>query len=286
MNLTLNSDALIANFLSHAPEVISTIVTVLVVIVVATVASRMLSRLIGATLARTRLEALASQFIQTAVRIAVYVIAAVAILGTIGVDTTSLLAALGAAGLAIGLALRDSLSNLAAGLVLAFQGTFKKGDTIEVSGIIGTVTVVDLLTTELQTPDNRRVTIPNGKLMNSDIINYSAYDTRRIEFIVGISYEDDATEAEEIIRSVIDDADFCLAEPGPVVGIDNLADFGQNLLVRVWVPSSHVLTGKLMLLDSIKKAFDAKGVTIPFPRYEVHQFQDGLPVPPRISVDG
>ena len=143
------------------------------------------------------------------------------------------------------------------------------------------MTVVDLLTTELQTPDNRRVTIPNGKLMNADIINYSAYETRRIEFIIGISYEDDAAEAADIIRGVIAQSEICLADPEPVVGIDTLADFGQNLLVRVWVPSAHVLSGKLLLLDRIKKAFDAQGVTIPFPRYEVHQFQDASLIPPQ-----
>lgn len=280
MDLMLSSSALMTKAVEWLPIALTSLVTVVITIVLAAVASRTLTQLVGAALARTKLEALATQFIKTVVRIAVYVIAAVAILGTIGVDTTSLLAALGAAGLAIGLALRDSLSNLAAGLVLAFQGTFKKGDTIEVSGIIGTVTAVDLLTTELQTPDNRRVTIPNGKLMNSEIINFSAYDTRRIEFIVGISYEDDAAEAAAIIRHVIADAEFCLDQPEPIVGIDTLADFGQNLLVRVWVPSEFVLSGKLMLLDRIKKAFDDKGVTIPFPRYEVHQFQDGALIPP------
>ncbi|MGA1206436.1 MAG: mechanosensitive ion channel family protein [Litorivicinaceae bacterium] len=281
MDIMLSSSALMSKAIELLPVLVTSLITVAITIVLAAIASRTLSQLVGAALARTKLEALATQFIKTVVRIAVYVIAAVAILGTIGVDTTSLLAALGAAGLAIGLALRDSLSNLAAGLVLAFQGTFKKGDTIEVSGIVGTVTAVDLLTTELQTPDNRRVTIPNGKLMNSDIINFSAYDTRRIEFIVGISYEDDAAEAAGIIRHVIAEAEFCLDQPEPIVGIDTLADFGQNLLVRVWVPSEFVLSGKLMLLDRIKKAFDDKGVTIPFPRYEVHQFQDGALIPPQ-----
>ncbi|NBS12356.1 MAG: mechanosensitive ion channel family protein [Gammaproteobacteria bacterium] len=281
MDIMLSSSALMSKAIELLPVLVTSLITVAITIVLAAIASRTLSQLVGAALARTKLEALATQFIKTVVRIAVYVIAAVAILGTIGVDTTSLLAALGAAGLAIGLALRDSLSNLAAGLVLAFQGTFKKGDTIEVSGIVGTVTAVDLLTTELQTPDNRRVTIPNGKLMNSDIINFSAYDTRRIEFIVGISYEDDAAEAAGIIRHVIAEAEFCLDQPEPIVGIDTLADFGQNLLVRVWVPSEFVLSGKLMLLDRIKKAFDDKGVTIPFPRYEVHQFQDGILIPPQ-----
>lgn len=281
MDIMLSSSALMSKAIELLPVLVTSLITVAITVVLAAIASRTLSQLVGAALARTKLEALATQFIKTVVRIAVYVIAAVAILGTIGVDTTSLLAALGAAGLAIGLALRDSLSNLAAGLVLAFQGTFKKGDTIEVSGIVGTVTAVDLLTTELQTPDNRRVTIPNGKLMNSDIINFSAYDTRRIEFIVGISYEDDAAEAAGIIRHVIAEAEFCLDQPEPIVGIDTLADFGQNLLVRVWVPSEFVLSGKLMLLDRIKKAFDDKGVTIPFPRYEVHQFQDGALIPPQ-----
>lgn len=233
------------------------------------VAGSMAHRAVRATLNRTKLQGLAASFLGRTARIAIYVITLVSALGTAGVDTTSLLAALGAAGLAIGLALRDTLSNLAAGLILAFNGTFKQGDTIEVNGLIGTVEEIDLLTTELKTADARKAVIPNGQIMQSSVINYSTYAVRRIEFVVGISYDDDATAASEIVLEVLSQFEFCQADPAPMIGTDTLGDFGQNLLVRVWVDSGHTVTGKMQLLAAIKRAFDTHGISIPFPRYEV-----------------
>ena len=222
---------------------------------------------------REPLEGLAAAFLARAARIAIYVVAVISALGTLGVDTTSLTAALGAAGLAVGLALRDTLSNLAAGLILAFNGAFRQGDTIEVNSVIGTVMEIDLLTTELKTPDAKKVLIPNGSLMQSSLINYSAYPSRRIDFLVGISYDDDIEKAERIIREVIEQQNFCLKDPEPVVGADNLGDFGQNVLVQVWVDNDFVITGKMALLKEIKRAFDREKITIPFPRYEVSTLQ-------------
>lgn len=243
--------------------------TVLAILVAGLFLGAMAHRAVKAALGKTKLAGLAASFLGRAARIAVYVVTVVSALGTAGVDTTSLLAALGAAGLAIGLALRDTLSNLAAGLILAFNGAFKQGDTIEVSGIIGTVMEIDLLTTELKTPDARKAVLPNGQLMQSSVINYSTYPARRIEFVVGVSYEDDVAVAEHIILEVIANASFCHSDPAPVVGADALGDFGQNILIRVWVEADEVVTGKMKLLAAIKKAFDDKGITIPFPRYEV-----------------
>ena len=152
---------------------------------------------------RTKLKELAATFIARTARISIYVIALVSALGTLGVDTTSLIATLGAAELAIGLALRDTLSNLAAGLILAFNGSFRQGDTIEVHSVIGTVVEIDLLTTELKTPDAMKVVMPNGSLMQSSVINHSVYPSRRIEVVVGVAYDDDIEKAESVIRNVI-----------------------------------------------------------------------------------
>ena len=152
---------------------------------------------------RTKLKELAATFIARTARISIYVIALVSALGTLGVDTTSLIAALDAAGLAIGLALRDTLSNLAAGLILAFNASSRQGDTIEVNSVIATVVEVDLLTTELKTPEAKRVVMPNGSLMQSSVINHSVYPSRRIEVVVGVAYDDDIEKAESVIRDVI-----------------------------------------------------------------------------------
>jgi len=257
------------SWLALLPTQAETIFSVVLILLAGLMLGAMAHRAVKLTLDRTKLAGLAASFLARAARISLYVIAVVSALGTAGMDTTSLLAALGAAGLAIGLALRDTLSNLAAGLILAFNGTFKQGDTIEVSGIIGTVMEIDLLTTELKTPDARKAVLPNGQLMQSSVINYSTYAARRIEFMVGISYEDDLSLAEQVILSVIAQFAFCKTDPAPVVGADNLGDYGQNILVRVWVDADEVITGKMKLLAAIKTAFDEKGLTIPFPRYEV-----------------
>ena len=257
------------SLLDTLPDEARIVVVVACILVAGLFLGAMAHRAVKAALGKTKLAGLAASFLGRAARIAIYVITLVSALGTAGVDTTSLLAALGAAGLAIGLALRDTLSNLAAGLILAFNGAFKQGDTIEVDGVVGTVMEIDLLTTELKTPDARKAVLPNGQLMQSSVINYSTYPARRIEFVVGVSYDDDVSQAERIILDVIATFPFCLADPAPVVGADALGDFGQNILVRVWVSSDEVITGKMKLLTAIKKAFDAQGITIPFPRYEV-----------------
>ncbi len=254
---------------SLLPANLESIVMVIFIVAAGLFLGSMANRAVKLALNRTKLQGLAATFIARAARIGIYVIAIVSALGTLGVDTTSLIAALGAAGLAIGLALRDTLSNLAAGLILAFNGAFRQGDTIEVNSVIGTVMEIDLLTTELKTPDAKKVVIPNGSLMQSSVVNYSAYPSRRIEFLVGISYDDDIEQAETIIRQVISEQSFCLTDPEAVVGADNLGDFGQNILVRVWVDSDFVVTGRMQLLREIKRAFDREKITIPFPRYEV-----------------
>ena len=258
---------------SLVPSNIESIFMVILIIILGLFLGSMANRAVNLALSRTKLEGLASAFLARAARIAIYVVAVISALGTLGVDTTSLIAALGAAGLAVGLALRDTLSNLAAGLILAFNGAFRQGDTIEVNSVVGTVMEIDLLTTELKTPDAKKVLIPNGSLMQSSLINYSAYPSRRIDFLVGISYDDDIEKAERIIREVIELQNFCLKDPEPLVGADNLGDFGQNVLVRVWVDNDFVITGKMALLKEIKRAFDREKITIPFPRYEVSTLQ-------------
>src|SRR6056300_1664792 len=182
---------------SLIPSNIESIFMVILILVFGLFLGSMANRAVNLALSRTKLEGLAAAFLARAARIAIYVVAVISALGTLGVDTTSLIAALGAAGLAVGLALRDTLSNLAAGLILAFNGAFKQGDTIEVGGIIGTVMEIDLLTTELKTPDARKAVLPNGQLMQSSVINYSTYAARRIEFLIGVSYDDDVSIAEQ-----------------------------------------------------------------------------------------
>jgi small conductance mechanosensitive channel len=220
----------IKSLISILPANLEAIVMVVFFVATGLFLGSMANRAVRLALNRTKLEGLAATFIARAARIGIYVIALVSALGTLGVDTTS--------------------------LILAFNGAFRQGDTIEVNSVIGTVMEIDLLTTELKTPDTKKVVIPNGSLMQSSVVNYSAYPSRRIEFLIGISYDDDINKAETIIWEVIAQQSFCLTDPEAVVGADNLGDFGQNILVRVWVDSDFVITGKMQLLREIKRAFD------------------------------
>lgn len=248
---------------------LETVTTVGFIAVAAWVSGMAAKRAIRAGLSRTGLDDLAGNLLGRSAQIAIYAVALVSMLGTLGVDTTSLIAALGAAGLAVGLALRDTLSNLAAGLILALNGAFKQGDFIEANGLLGTVLSVDLMSTELKTTDARKIVVPNGTLISSNIVNYSTYPVRRLEFLITISYSSDSQLAERLIYETLVNTSFCHADPEPIVGTDALGDFGQTLMTRVWVDADQLIPGKMQLLADIKQAFDTHGVEFVGPRLEI-----------------
>ncbi len=204
-------------------------------------------------------------FLASASRWAVLAIAATFVLGRFGIQTTSLVALLGAAGLAIGLALQGTLSNLAAGVMLLGFRPFKVGDYIVGAGQSGTVDAITLFTTELRTPDNIQVIVPNGDLWASSIQNFSYHSTRRVDFIFGVSYDSDLKKAEEIIRTQIAADPRAHAEPAPFVKVSNLGDFSVDFTVRVWVNAPDYWDFKFDMTRSVKEAFDAGGIEIPFP---------------------
>lgn len=194
----------------------------------------------------------------------------IAALSHLGIDTTSLIALLGAAGLAIGLSLQNSLSNFAAGVMLIVFKPFKKGDFVDAGGAMGTVDSISIFTTVMTTPDNKEIVIPNGSIIGGNITNFSARPTRRVDMVFGISYGDDIRKAKAILESIIAADSRVLPEPAPVITVGELADSSVNFLVRPWVNASDYWGVMWDTTEAVKLRFDEEGISIPFPQMDVH----------------
>jgi small conductance mechanosensitive channel len=197
----------------------------------------------------------------------------IAVLNAFGVQTASLVAVLGAAGLAIGLALQGTLSNLAAGVMLLVFRPFKVGDFIDAGGTTGTVQEIGLFSTRLHTPDNIRIIVPNSGVFGGTIKNFSANDTRRIDLVMGISYGDDIGVARDTMLQVLNEESRVLKDPEPVVEVAELADSSVNLVVRPWVATEDYWAVRFHLTRVLKERLEAAGCNIPFPQRDVHLFK-------------
>lgn len=196
-----------------------------------------------------------------------------AALGQLGIQTTSLIAVIGAAGLAVGLALQGSLANFAAGFLMIIFRPFKVGDYIEGAGVAGTVEEIQIFTTQLKTPDNKIIIIPNAKLTADNITNYSTKETRRVDLVVCIGYGDDIDNAKKVIAGLLAEDERILKDPPPTIGVVELADSSVNFVVRPWVKSADYWNVHFDVTENIKKRFDAEGISIPFPQQDVHLYE-------------
>ncbi|MBT3344034.1 MAG: mechanosensitive ion channel [Gemmatimonadetes bacterium] len=201
----------------------------------------------------------------------------IAVLNLFGIETTSLVAVLGAAGLAIGFALQGTLSNFAAGVMLLVFRPFKNGDVVEAAGVKGSVAEIGIFSTTLNTPDNVRITVPNSGVYGQTISNYTAYDTRRNDLVLGISYADDIETAFGVIRQVLDADDRVLADPVPDIWVGNLGDSSVDILIRPWCKTEDYWALRFELTRKLKEQIEAAGCSIPFPQRDVHI--DGGPTP-------
>ena len=197
----------------------------------------------------------------------------IAAISQVGIQTTSLIAVMGAAGLAIGLALQGSLANFAAGVLIVMFRPYRVGDFVEAAGIAGVVVQVQILTTVLKTGDNKQIVVPNGQIMGSIITNYSANDTRRVDMVVGVSYDDDIDKVRSTIKDIIDADDRILKDPECLIAVAELADSSVNFNVRPWVNASDYWGVKFDFTEAVKKRFDKEGISFPFPQQDVHLFQ-------------
>jgi small conductance mechanosensitive channel len=212
-------------------------------------------------------------FILTLLRAILMIIVFIAAIGALGIQTTSFIAVLGAAGLAVGLALQGSLANFASGVLIVLFKPYRIGDFVEAAGIAGTVVEVEILTTVFKTGDNKRVIVPNGQVMGSIITNYSANPTRRVDMVVGVSYDDDLDKVRATLEELIAADDRILDDPAHRIAVSELADSSVNFIVRPWVKSEDYWGVMFDLTEAIKKRFDAEGISFPFPQQDVHLYK-------------
>ena len=228
-------------------------------------------RLIRNTMTRSKTDPAIVGFTSAIVYYLVIIFAVVAALGNFGVETASLVAVLGAAGFAIGFALQGSLSNFAAGIMLLVFRPYKIGDYVDAGGAAGTIRDMGIFTTEMTTPDNIKIMIPNSKIFGDTIKNITANDTRRIDMVFGIGYGSSIAKAEEIIKNTFESDERVLKDPAYQIAVSELADSSVNLIARPWVKTSDYWGVKFDLTRKIKEEFDANGIEIPFPQVVMHQ---------------
>jgi small conductance mechanosensitive channel len=213
------------------------------------------------------------KFVGNLTYIALLAFIIIAALSQLGIQTTSFIAVLGAAGLAIGLALQGSLANFAAGFLMILFRPIRVGDYIEGAGVAGTVEEIQIFTTTLVTPDNKTVIIPNASLTGDNIVNWTMKGTRRVDMVMGIGYDDDIDKAKQIMADILAEDDRILKDPAPQIAMIELADSSVNFVVRPWANASDYWGVYMGITEKIKKAFDANGISIPYPQRDVHIYQ-------------
>jgi len=246
------------------------IIGAIVILIVGRIASSVGRGLVHRALTKAKVDAAVASFLGSGTYFLILTVSVLAALANFGIQTASFIAILGAAGFAVGFALQGSLSNFAAGVLLLLFRPFKIGDFINGAGEAGTVKEIALLSTTLATPDNVKITIPNGKLFGDVIKNYSGYDTRRVDLVVGISYGSDIQKAYDTIVSVLKAESRLLPEPEPQIAVSELADSSVNFVIRPWVNGADYWAVRFDLTRKIKEAFDQNGIEIPFPQHTVH----------------
>ncbi len=249
------------------------ILTALVILIIGRWIARSFGRLVQRLMDKRNVDPTLTGFVGSLTYYTLFTFVVLAALSQLGIQTTSFIAVIGAAGLAVGLALQGSLANFAAGFMLIFFRPFRVGDYIEGAGVAGTVENIQIFTTQLKTPDNKVIIIPNAKLTDDNIVNWSATGTRRVDMVFGIGYEDDIDKAKAIMHEVLDADERVLKNPRPQIALSELADSSVNFVVRPWVNAGDYWSVYFDVTETIKKRFDAAGVSIPFPQRDVHLYQ-------------
>lgn len=267
----------VTQWIATAQDLLTTfglnIIAALVIFIVGQWLAKLIGRTIKRVMNRRNADPTLVNFTASLVYYGALAFVVIAALNRLGVQTASLIAVLGAAGLAVGLALQGSLSNFAAGVLMIIFRPFSVGDFIEGGGTMGTVEEIQLFTTTIVTPENATVIVPNSKLGGDNIINYTAKPRRRTEAVVGISYSDDIDKARQAILDELDRDPRILKEPAPMVSVADLADSSVDLQVWAWASTPDFLAVRLALPELVKKRLDAEGITIPFPQQDVRMFQ-------------
>ncbi len=232
--------------------------------------TKQLIKLLERILRKSKVDDMLINFIASIANVILLLFVIVAALNQLGVDTTSLIALVGAAGLAIGLSLQDSLKNFAAGVMLIIFKPFREGDFVDAAGVSAVVEHIQIFNTVMRTGDNREVIVPNGAIYSGVITNFSARDTRRVDMVFGIGYDDDLRKAKAILAEIIDADERILKDPAPVIAVSELADSSVNFVVRPWVNSADYWAVLWETTEAVKLRFDEEGISIPYPQMDVH----------------
>ena len=248
------------------------IIGALLIFIVGKWLARHIAKLTAKLMEKNNVDLTLVSFLKNLIYYTLVILVVVAAVGRLGVNTTSFLTIIGAAGLAIGLALKDSLSNFAAGVMLVLFRPFTIGDVVSTAGITAKVEKITIFNTLFCTPDNQLVIVPNNKIISDIITNINAKDTRRIDLVVGISYTDDMVKTKAILERLAQDDSRVLTDPAPTVAVAELADSSVNLVFRPWVKTADYWAVRFDLTENIKNALDEAGISIPFPQQDVHLF--------------
>ncbi|EFB2838829.1 MULTISPECIES: small-conductance mechanosensitive channel MscS [Escherichia] len=246
------------------------IVAALAIIIIGLIIARMISNAVNRLMISRNIDATVADFISALARYAIIAFTLIAALGRVGVQTASVIAVLGAAGLAVGLALQGSLSNLAAGVLLVLFRPFRAGEYVDLGGVAGTVQSVQIFSTTMRTADGKIIVIPNGKIIAGNIINFSREPARRNEFIIGVAYDSDIDQVKQILTDIIQSDDRILKDREMTVRLNELGASSINFVVRVWSNSGDLQNVYWDVLERIKREFDAAGISFPYPQMDVN----------------
>jgi small conductance mechanosensitive channel len=249
------------------------IVGAIAILILGRIAVGIIASVVNRMLRRSKTDETLAKFLVSLTKFALLAFVVIAVLHTLGIQTTSFIAVIGAAGLAIGFALQGSLSNFASGVMLMVFRPFKTGDYIEAGGTSGVVVSVHIFNTVLKTPDNKKVIVPNGKITGDNIVNYSAMEMRRVGLVFGIGYDDDIRKAKETLERILNEDNRILKDPAPVVAVSELGDSSVNFVARPWVKTADYWGVYFDLTEKVKLTFDEQGISIPFPQRDIHMYQ-------------
>jgi len=249
------------------------ILAAIVIFIVGRWIARALKNVIKRMMTKGNVDDILVSFVGNLTYIALLAFVIIAALNQLGIQTTSFIAVIGAAGLAVGLALQGSLANFAAGVLMIIFRPFKAGDYIEGAGVAGVVEKAHIFTTQIKTPDNKTIIIPNGKLMGDNITNYSTKDTRRVDMVIVVGYGDDLKKVREILEDILAKDDRILEDPAPTIGVLELGDNSVNFAVRPWVKTQDYWGAYFDVTETVKRRFDEEGISIPYPQRDVHLYE-------------
>lgn len=262
----LSTDQLIELVQSYALP----LVWAIVIFIIGRIAARIITNIIAKMMTKSKVDETLVKFAKTLIYVALMIFVVLAALGKLGIETTSFAAILAAAGLAIGLSLQGTLGNFAAGFMLILFRPFKVGDFIEAGGVSGVVEEIQIFSTQLRSADNKEITVPNSKIIGSTITNFSAKENRRIDLVIGVSYDDDLKKVRSVLEDILKQDKRILTDPEAFIGVLKLANSSVNFAVRPWVKGGDYWPVLFDLQETIKLRFDTESISIPYPQQAVH----------------